>query len=118
LSNVINAAKNLHYNKLIFYFNNKIKTIWNIIKTITGKRPNNAEVQILNTDGKLTSNHHFITDSSNNYFLTIADKININNVKGGYTIESDIDKHWSYLSQVFLTPFPVITFNPTSTKEI
>jgi hypothetical protein len=49
--------------------------------------------------------------------LHIADKININNVKGSHTIKYDIDKQWSYLLQAFLTPFPEIKFNPTSSKE-
>jgi hypothetical protein len=37
--------------------NNKIKTTWNIIKMITGKRPNNTEVQSLYIKEKLTDNH-------------------------------------------------------------
>jgi hypothetical protein len=59
-----------------------------------------------------------ITDSLNNNFLTIADKINSNNTKVGHIIESDTDKHLNYLSQAFTTPFPKIKFNYTSTKEI
>jgi hypothetical protein len=39
LSKAIRAAKKLHYDKLISNSNNKIKATWNIIKTITGKRP-------------------------------------------------------------------------------
>jgi hypothetical protein len=33
-------------------------------------------------------------------------------------MESDTDKHWSYLLRAFPTPFPEIEFNPTSTIEI
>jgi len=32
------AAKKLHYNKLILKSNNKLKTIWNIVKTITNNK--------------------------------------------------------------------------------
>jgi exonuclease III len=70
LSNVIKAAKNLYYNGLILNSNNKTKSTWNIIKTMTGKSINNSEVQILNTEGKLTDNHQKIADSLNEYFLT------------------------------------------------
>jgi hypothetical protein len=41
LSNVIRAAKILHYNGFIMNSNNKTKTTWNIIKMVTGKRINN-----------------------------------------------------------------------------
>jgi hypothetical protein len=118
LSIIIRAAKKLHYDKLISNFNNKIKATWNIIKTITGKSTNNIEVQLLNIKGKITDNYHLIADSLNNYFLTIVGKINSNNAKSDHFIEFDIDKHPSYLLQVFPTPFPEIKFKLTSTKEI
>jgi hypothetical protein len=96
LSNVIKAAKNLHYNKLISNSNNnKIITTWSSIKTVTCTRINNTEVQFLNVVRKLTNNQHLITDSLNNHFLTTVDKINVSNAKGGYTIEFHTDKHWS-----------------------
>jgi len=38
LSKVINAAKSLHYNKLILQSDNKQKTTWNIIKTLTNNK--------------------------------------------------------------------------------
>jgi hypothetical protein len=77
LSNVINPGKNLHYNKLIYNSNNKIKTTWSIIKTVTGKKTNNTEAQFLNTDEKLTDHYHLSTDSLNNYFLTIVYKYDL-----------------------------------------
>jgi hypothetical protein len=89
LSNVITAAKNSYYNGLILNSNNKIKTTWNIIKMISGKRPNNTEVQFLYIKEKLTDNHqHFL----NNYFLTIVGKIN-NKIKCDYSKEFDTGKH-------------------------
>jgi hypothetical protein len=58
-----------------------------------------------------------ITDFLNNYFLTIADKINTNNANAGHIIGSDTDKYSNYLSQAFTIPFPKIELNHTSTKE-
>jgi hypothetical protein len=38
-------VKIFHYNNLICNSNNKIKTTWSIIKTVTDKRTNNTEAQ-------------------------------------------------------------------------
>jgi hypothetical protein len=67
-SNVIKAANNVYYNRLISNSNNKMKASWSIIKSVKGRTINNVGMEVLNTDGKLTDNHHMITDSLNNYF--------------------------------------------------
>jgi uncharacterized HAD superfamily protein len=59
---------------------------------------NNAGIQFLNIDGKLTDNHHMITDSLNDYYLTIADKINTHNANVGHIIELDTEKYSNYVS--------------------
>jgi hypothetical protein len=41
LSNVINAAKRLYYDRLIVNSENKMKTTWNVVKSVTGKRLRN-----------------------------------------------------------------------------
>jgi hypothetical protein len=56
--------------------------------------------------------------SLNSYFVTIADKINMNTANVGHIIASDIDKYLNYLSQAFTTPFPKTELNHTSIKEI
>jgi hypothetical protein len=38
LSNVINAAKRLYYDRLIADSEKKIKGTWNIVRSVTGKR--------------------------------------------------------------------------------
>jgi Notch-like protein len=101
---------------LISNSNNKRKTIWNIIKTVKGRKLNDAGIQALNIVGKLMD-HYTITESLNNYFLTIADKINTNNTKFDHIIHDDSNKYMNYLSQAFKTPFPKINLNYTSTKE-
>jgi hypothetical protein len=65
-------------------------------------------VQFLNIERKLTDNHQLIADSLKDYILTIVDKINSNKAKRDHFIEFDIDKHLSYLSMSFSTPFPEI----------
>jgi len=58
--------------------NNKIKTTLNIIKMETCKNHTNEGIQLKNIDGKLITNQQSIANSVNNYFLTVADKINSN----------------------------------------
>jgi N-acetyl-beta-hexosaminidase len=86
-------------------------------KSVTGRKINKAGKHFLNNDGKLTDDHHKITDSLNNYFVTIADKINTNNANAGHSIESHTDKYSNYLYQAFMIPFPKIVLNHTSTNE-
>jgi hypothetical protein len=62
LTNVIKAAKKLYYVRLILNSNHKIKTTWNIIKSVTGKKTHKAGIESLNIEGKLTDNHHTITN--------------------------------------------------------
>jgi hypothetical protein len=65
LSNVIKAARILHYNRNIVNSNNKMKTTWDIVKSDTGKETSNNGVHLLNIDGKLITNNHVIANSFN-----------------------------------------------------
>jgi hypothetical protein len=69
---------NLHYNKLISNSNNKMKTTWKVIKSITGRKINNIDIQFFNSDVELSDNHHIITDYLNYYFSATENKINTN----------------------------------------
>jgi hypothetical protein len=75
LSWVIKAAKQLYYNNKISKSNNKIKTTWDIINMETRKSHTNKSTQLINIDGKLITNQQSTTNSFNNYFITVADKI-------------------------------------------
>jgi len=50
-----------------------MKTIWDIAKLITGKKKNYNDIQQINTDGTLTSNSQIVSNSFNNYFLSIIE---------------------------------------------
>jgi hypothetical protein len=69
LSRVINAAKRLHYDRLIVNSDNKMKTTWNIVKSLTGKS------SVSTYKCALSENQQLIADSFQNYFLSIAEKI-------------------------------------------
>ena len=69
LSKDIKEAKKCHFNRLIENSDNKMKTIWDIAKLLTGKKKNYNDIQQINTDGTLTSNSQIISNSFNNYFF-------------------------------------------------
>jgi hypothetical protein len=64
LSGVIKAAKRMFYDKLITNSNNKTRTTWNIVKSITGKRTGNKSVQPIYIDDICTEtdNNQVIAD--------------------------------------------------------
>jgi len=45
---VIMLAKKLYYNKLLLNSNNKPKTTWNIVKTITNNKNTNNNISTIN----------------------------------------------------------------------
>jgi len=109
LSEVIKAAKKLYYNKLIINSNNKAKSIWNIVKTVTKK--SNDDGPPLNIDGKTFKDYQSIANTSNTYFTNAIDDMSVNN---SVTMSATLN----YLYQVFTRPFPHIKLTPVSTREI
>ena len=75
LSKIIKEAKRQHYNKQILTSHNKTRTIWNIVKTETGRRIRKEEVSSLTINGELIQNQQVIANSFNDYFLNIAEKL-------------------------------------------
>jgi hypothetical protein len=63
-----------------------MKTIWNIVKTETGKKDSKEEIHLLNINGSIAYNQQIIADSFNDCFLIIADTItdNSRNNKTGH----------------------------------
>jgi hypothetical protein len=79
LSNIIKEAKRLNYDTQIINSNNAIKTTWKIIKLETDRKANNDNIHSLNIEGRVINNQQTIADTFNNYFLSIAEEINVNN---------------------------------------
>jgi tyrosyl-tRNA synthetase len=52
LAKIITQAKALHYRNQILRSNNESKTVWDIVKSQTGKKKMKDEMSILDTDGK------------------------------------------------------------------
>jgi hypothetical protein len=112
LSTVINTAKRLYYDGLITNSKNKIKTTWNIVKSITGKNLENKLPLSVCINGALTENQQVIADSFQSHFLFIDDKLVSNNIED----INDIN-YKDYLYRIFKNPYPNIIFDRT-TKEI
>ena len=109
LSEVIKTAKKLYYNKLIINSNNKVKSIWNIVKMVTKKKDDDRPP--LNIDEETFKDYQSIANIFNTYFTNAIDNMSVNN---SMTTNSALN----YLYHVFTRPFPHIKLTPVSTKEI
>jgi hypothetical protein len=83
LSKVIEAAKKLHYNTLIVNSNNKTKTTWNIVKTITNNTGHSDTITNMKINDRLSCNPIDIIDAFNTYFSSISEKT-LNDNPSGY----------------------------------
>jgi len=110
LSNVIKEAKKCYFGKRIKNSKNKIKTIWDITRSLTGIKTKNEDVHQLNINGNINYNLQTISDSFNNYFLSITGK----NPSAFNKNNNFVD----YLSLTCNKLFPNIKYQYTSTKEI
>jgi len=93
---------------LIDNSDNKIETIWDISKLLTGKK-NTKDIHQINVDGTVTSNGQIIANSFNNYFLSTI---------GNHTPVAKSKNPIHYLYQAFREPFPTIKYQNTPTAEI
>jgi hypothetical protein len=75
LANVIEEAKRIYYNKKIQKSSNKCKATWDIIKELTNNQHCQPDIQELIIDSKHLRDQQDITDTFNNYFSSIIDKI-------------------------------------------
>jgi hypothetical protein len=109
LSKILKEAKKYHFNRLIENSDNKMKTVWDIAKLLTGKKKNTKDIHQINVDGTVNSSGQIITISFNNYFLSIT---------GNCTPVAKSQNSIDYLYQAFKEPFPTIKYQNTSTAEI
>jgi hypothetical protein len=75
---VIREAKRQHYNRQVLNSSNKIRTVWDITKSITEKLAKVDSIQELKVNGEVISNSQNIADFLNKFFLSIVDN-NVNN---------------------------------------
>jgi hypothetical protein len=109
------SAKKLNYNKLLFKSNNKPRTTWNIVKTITNNKNNINNISTINIKDKLSSNPLAIANAFNTYFSSPAENL-IKNFSGKNTTNNN--DPISYLRQNFRQSSSTIKLSATTTYEI
>jgi hypothetical protein len=117
LSRSIIETKRSYYDKQISNSNNKIKSMWNIVKAITGRKSDYDVIPILSSHDKSSISPKIISDSFNKYYLSVADNI-INKTFNNYNSTDRSTNHIEYLSDIYKTTFPTIKYNYASTKGI
>ena len=77
-------------------------------------KPNTHKVTPINTNGNVYVNGQTTAETFNNYFVTVAQNINVNNANASSNHENPI----SYITRAFSQPFPTIKLKCVSLKEI
>jgi hypothetical protein len=72
LKDVIREAEKQYYNGQVLNSSNKIKTVWDITKSVIGKL---TEVQELKVNGEVISNRQDIAHTLNRFFLFLAAEV-------------------------------------------
>jgi hypothetical protein len=72
LKDVIREAKKQYCNRQVLNSSNKIKTVWDITKSVTGKFTKVDTIQELKVNGQVISNRQDVADSLNSFFLSVA----------------------------------------------
>jgi hypothetical protein len=112
-------TKKAFYEKKISDSNNKIKTIWDIVKSESGRKNNKKDIIMVKVNGKLTDDPKIISNSFNTYFLTKADNI-IDETQNMNNSDMKEDYPLKYLTDIYIytKPFPNIKYSNTTTHEI
>ena len=92
--------------------NNKMKTIWEIVKKETGNKNCNHEVQALEINNVKVTNQYAIVNSFNNYFVSIADKIT-ENLKSNIDDQDSITNSINLMNKSATNQCPTINWSYT-----
>jgi hypothetical protein len=117
LSQVIQAAKRLYYNKIISSSKNKVTAAWQIVKTETNKLPSNHNMPPLHIRGNLCHDYQVISNEFNKYFSTIAHNV-LNNNCESRNEKATVNQSLNYLHHIFKHPFSHMTLIPTTPNKI
>jgi len=115
LTSVIKLAKKRHYNSVLTCSNNKSKTTWNIVKNTLNMKPNTHNITSINVNGKVSFNGQTVAEMLNNYFVSVAQNIHVNN--HNVNVLCNYENPISYLSREFNQPFPTVNLKCVSSKE-
>ena len=127
LTDIIKLAKKKHYDKLISESQNKTKTAWNIIKSLTNKQKdidNQGELE-LKIEGHIIKQPKILADAFNKYFTETVEE-SINQIKQQNLYDCNLDNnrvknqdsYMKYLAHLPLKSIPQITWGPVNGKEV
>jgi hypothetical protein len=121
LTRDIIKTKRLYYDKQILNSNDRIKSTWNIVKALTGKKSHYDVLPTRNIFDGVSTNSNNIPESFNKYFLSVVGAI-INNKSNNC---NPIDKRSisskdssEFLFDIFKVTFPTIKYSSATTNEI
>jgi len=117
LAKTIRQAKTLHYSNQILKSDNKSRTVWDIVKSQTGKKVIKDEMSILDTNGAIIHNKQKIANSFNDYFSTIAENL-LQPYHAGNTMKQTNSTLKSDSPTNISKPYPNMKYKYTSTQEI
>jgi len=83
------SATKLYYNKHLLKSNNKPKTTWNIVKSITNNKNTINNISIMSIKDKLSINPLGIANAFNTYFSIAAENLLNKNFSGKNTIDNN-----------------------------
>jgi hypothetical protein len=109
-------AKKLYFNKCIINSNNKIKTTWNLAKSITNRKTTSNNLNQMNIEGRLSGNPLTIANAFNSYFISAVENI-LEKYPKEYNVNNNTDALY-YLQQNINRSFPNIKFKNITSHEI
>jgi hypothetical protein len=115
LSKVITSAKKLYYNNRIMKSNNKPKTTWNIVRTITNNKNTTNNITTMNVNNQLSNDPQTIVNAFNLY-LSVAENL-LTKISPGTHTMNNIDP-LTYLRQNFNHTYTPMILKNTTTYEI
>jgi len=117
LLKVIKEAKNYIMTQKLKKSNNKCKATWEIIKKLTNNHYSHIDIQELMVDNKHWKDQYNIADAFNDFFSSIVDNINKNEVNNKNNNAKVFTTHY-YLEQNYAHSSPSLIIKTFSTKTI
>jgi len=109
------TAKKHHYKKLLLYSNNKTKTTWNNVKTITSNKNTFNTILSMNIKDKPSRNPLVIANAFNKYFSSVAGNLFHRNFTGATKTNND---PLTYIRKNFNELPSSLYLKKTTTQEI
>lgn len=110
LTKVIKDAKKMYLNEKIQNSDNKIKTIWDIIKNETNRYSKSENITCIKINDSKIDNPKSIANHFNDFYINIIQNLNIQDCAE--------DAALGYLTDAFNTEFLGLKFIPTTAAEI